>query len=259
MIAVLAVLAGTAVHAQEAAPAMAAPVPAESTIQAPDTGVPSGATTGLPFANDNANQPVLQPLTPGAAPIESAVHDGMEASGAQGAENAHGEKKGLPQFDLSTFPRQLAWLTLTFAFLYLVFARKTLPAIGRSLETREQRIAGDLNAAEQLKADVARVKGEYEAAIAQAQTDAQGLINGIQADMKRTLEARDAAFKAKAEEDVSRLEDRIDAGRARAVAELNSLAADLAADITARVAGVKADASAARAAIDAETGNVKAA
>src|SRR5690606_29116053 len=99
----------------------------------------------------------------------------------------HG-KKGLPQFDVSTFPRQIFWLTLTFAFMYLVFARKTLPAISGVLEHRRERIASDVRAAESLKKDVERVRSEYEAAIAAAQSDAQKLLMGIQTDLKRTME-----------------------------------------------------------------------
>ncbi|MCB1538913.1 MAG: hypothetical protein KDJ49_08105 [Alphaproteobacteria bacterium] len=211
-----------------------------------------GATTGLPFVN-NANQPVLQPLTPGAAPITPAQDSGEAVEAGHNAEHgadAHGKQSGLPQFDTATFPRQWFWLFLTFALLYVVFANRTLPRIGQALEARGDRIAADLKQAEILKAEVASVKAEYEAAIATARADAQKSIANLQIEMKRTAEAEDAAYKSKTEAAVSALESKIAANRERVVSELNAMAAGVAQDITARIAGVKTDDAAARTAID---------
>lgn len=232
--------------------AFAASVPAhaqESTVPA----AAPGATTGLPFVNNGANQPVLQPLTPGAEPIDANGFPTEEI-----AAEGH-EKKGLPQFDVSTFARQIVWLAIVFLALYFFFARKTLPTIASVLETRHARIASDLKRAEDLKSEVERVKGEYEAAINSARNEGQKLINDLQVDLKKTLEAKDADFKSRAEQAVAQLEMKINAERSRVLAELNSMAAELAVDITNRIAGVKADAATARAAIDAHNGNAKAA
>lgn len=198
--------------------------------EAPAPAAAPGATTGLPFVNEGANQPVLQPLSPGAAPIEAPAN--LEAT-AEGGEH----RKGLPQFDTSTFPRQLFWLTLTFAFLYLMFSGKTLPTIASVLSMRQARIEGDLHSAEDLKKQAEALKGEYEAAIAKAQSDAQKMILDIQSETKRGLEAKDAAFKAKAEEAVAALETKIADNRTRVMKDLISVANDLAADITARITG----------------------
>lgn len=223
LVLVLAISAGANTHAQEA---------------------PS-ATNALPFVSEGANQPVLDTLSPEGVAVE---HEG-----------AGHAKKGLPQFDLSTFPRQLFWLTLTFAFLYIVFARNTLPAISRVLENRRERIASDLRAAEDLKKEVERVRTEYEAAIVHARTKAQTVVSIIQGDIKRKTEAREAEFKERADQAVSALEKKIESGRSRVMAELSDLAANLAVDITGRVADVKASASDARNIIERETGKAKAA
>lgn len=237
MVCALAITASAVTHAQETPAPPAAP----------------GATE-LPFVNDGANQPVLQPLSPDGVPIdETALQEGEH-----GAAGEHG-KKGLPQFDTSTFARQLFWLFLVFVFMYVVFARKTLPAISSVIENRRDRIAGDVRQAETLKKEVERVRAEYEAAIANAQSDAQKMVLGIQSDMKRALEARDAEFKVKADAAVDALETKIETGRARVLADLNDLAATLAVDIAGRVAGVKADTSTARNIVDRQSGDVKAA
>ncbi len=228
---VLAFAAGAPVHAQ---------------------GTPPGATQGLPFVNDGANQPVLQPISPDAAPVDGAAVAGDAA-------HAEGARKGLPQFDISTFARQLVWLAITFLFVYFVFARKTLPSIGRAISDRMTRIENDLEQAEKLKKQVEQVRNDYEAAIAKAQAEATNIINQLQGDIKKSIEAQDADFKARAEQAVAQLEMNITANRGRVLGELNTLAASLAVDIANRVAGVKADEKAARAEIDAHQVNMKAA
>ena len=216
-------------------------------------GTPPGATQGLPFVSQGANQPVLQPLTPGAAPIKNGA--AAEAAAATTATPEAGAepqaRKGLPQFDPSTFPRQIFWLAITFAFAYVVFSRKTLPMIGSVLTTRALRIQDDLEQAEKLKKQVEKVRAEYEAAIAQARSEAASIINTLQGDIKKSIEAQDNAFKSRAEQAIEQLEMSINANRARVVGELNGIAANLAVDITSRVAGIKVDEVSARNAIDA--------
>jgi F-type H+-transporting ATPase subunit b len=202
---------GLPAHAQETQPMAAPPT----------------ATQDLPFVNDGANQPVLQPLSPEGQPLEDMAEAG----------EVHGEKKGLPQFDTSTFARQLFWLALVFVFMYATFSKVTLPAIAQSLDNRSNRLASDLTKAQSLKADAERVKTEYEAAIFQAQSDAQKLIADMQGDMKRTLEAKDADFKDRSEKAVSALEGKIDSARTKAVTELRAKADELAAEISARITG----------------------
>lgn len=254
--AALAVMAAAPAMAQEPA----APVAADPATQAT---APAGAIGAeLPFINDGANQPVLQTISPDGqaiAPEAMEAPVGAEAH-AEGAAHEGGEhKKGLPQFDVTTFPKQLFWLALTFVFLYVTYSKVTLPRIGSVIESRAAKVAEDLRTAEQLKTDVERVRGEYEAAIAAAQSQAQKQIADVQADIKRMAETQDAAFKAKAESAIETLEKKIDVNRTRVAAELNAIAAEITVDIAARVAGVKADTSAAQAVIDGIAGKAKAA
>ncbi|MBU6234912.1 MAG: hypothetical protein KGQ41_03630 [Alphaproteobacteria bacterium] len=250
--AVVAVLAAT--------PAVAQQEPA--VMQPPAAPAPTAGTTGseLPFINSGANQPVLQTISPDGQAI---APDEMEAPVGEAAEGAaHGEgghSKGLPQFDVSTFPKQLFWLALTFAFLYVTFSTVTLPRIGNVIDKRAAKVSADLEAAQSLKSEVERLRGEYEAAIAAAQSEAAKLITTVQSDIKRMAEQQDAAYKARTEEAVEQLEKKIDVARKRIMADLNNLAADLTVDIAARVAGVKADSKTASAAVDGLSGKAKAA
>lgn len=57
----------------------------------------------------------------------------------------------MPQFDPTYFASQVFWLIVTFGILYLLMAKIALPRIGDILEVRQDRIAADLDRAEQLK------------------------------------------------------------------------------------------------------------
>lgn len=229
--------------------AVALPARAEDSAPAPTAG------QTLPFINEGANRPVLQAISPDGVALAPA----MEAAAQDHAEHAEGHKKGLPQFDPSTYPKQLFWLALVFGSLYLVFSKLTLPAIGGMIERRAGKIADDLAEAEAMKNQVESIRAEYETAIAQAQQEAHKLVADVQHDIKRLAETQDEAFKANAENEINALESRIKIARTRIEGELSNAAADLAVDIAGRLAGVRADTAAARGLIDDLSGRSKAA
>jgi|GEM_PF-56606 len=252
----LVLMTSAGAYAQDAAATAVLPVPTLIEPASGQTTTETGTGSELPFTRDGANQPVLQTISPDGVAI---APEAMESTMAEEGAHGEGHSKGLPQFDPSTFSKQIFWLVLTFAGLYFVYARKTLPAISGALDNRAARINADLQAAEALKIEVDAIRTQYEAAIASAQADAQKLITSVQADIKTMVEAQDTSFKARAEEASTALEKRLDVSRTRIMAELTTLAADLTVDITAQVAGIKVDNKTAQGAIDALSGKAKAA
>ena len=101
-----------------------------------------------------------------AAGAETAAQDAAEAAGEHGG-------GAFPPFDSSTFASQLFWLALTFGFLYWFMSRVIVPRIGSILETRQDRIAQDIDRAHELKteADAAFAAYEQELADKQARVD----------------------------------------------------------------------------------------
>lgn len=194
----------------------------------------------LPFTNNNANQPVLSPMTA----------QGLENMGDADAAAHHEKKGGLPQFDPTTFSKQIFWLLLTFGFMYALFSAKILPDISAVIDNRQNVITSDLRAAEVLKTEVNRVMGEYETAIQAARAQAQNTLNGLQDDMKRKAEANGAQFKQHAEKATHDIEVSIATQKSRIMNDLGSIAADLTADITRVVANMPSDTATARREID---------
>lgn len=272
-LAVLGLLAFAGSHAH----ATSTPESLNAVSPASGSGVPQGASgANVPFTNDGANRPVLETLTPDgqSIPIDPAAADSVKSPELPldplmnpeeqlgehaGLEDGAHEKQGLPQFDVSTFAKQIFWLTIVFVALYLVNSKKILPTISSVIENRRERIASDLRAAEDLKNQVAKVRGEYEAAVAAAQSQAQQVIVDLQVEMKKQTEYQDGEFKERAERAVDDLEARLDVARTRITAELGTIAADITRDITKAISGVAIDEKTAQRTIDTIQGKQEAA
>ncbi len=156
----------------------------------------------------------------------------------------------MPQLDPSSFASQLVWLTITFVIFYLVMARVALPRVSEVLETRQNRIAYDLETATSLKAEAENVLAEYEASMANAHAESQSLL--AQAAQERTADAtrRQEELGAKIAAQIDEAERRIDEARRAAMANIGDVAGDVAHSATAKLIGVEANDAAVRAALD---------
>ena len=94
----------------------------------------------------------------------------------------------MPQMEFAHYPPQLVWLTITFVVLYFLMARVVLPRIADVLESREQRIANDIERAEVMGHEAEAAEREYERIAAKTHADAQG----IAAEMREKLQAQQA-------------------------------------------------------------------
>lgn len=155
----------------------------------------------------------------------------------------------MPQLDPSSFASQLIWLTITFVIFYLVMARVALPRVSEVLETRQNRIAYDLETATTLKVEAESVLAEYEASMAKAHSDSQELL--AQAASERGAEAarRREELNAKIAAQLSDAERRIDEARRAAMAGIEEIAGDVALSATAKLIGVEPSDAALKAAL----------
>jgi F-type H+-transporting ATPase subunit b len=105
------------------------------------------------------------------------------------------EGAGFPPFDTTTFPSQLFWLTITFAFLFVVLWRVAGPKINGVITARRGAINSDIDAAQKAREDSEKAGEAYQAALAAARGRAQKLAE----ENRQTLNAEIAREKAKAE------------------------------------------------------------
>ena len=153
-----------------------------------------------------------------------------------------GGSGGLPQFDVSQWPGQMVWVLIIFAVLYVLFSKVFVPAVGGTIDAREDKIAGDIGEARRARdaarSDLEAAAGELSAARARAQkvaADAQG-------EAKAAAAARQAQEEARLSQTVAAAEARIAAARAEAMGHVRAIAIETAQAMISRLTGTAADA-----------------
>ena len=155
----------------------------------------------------------------------------------------------MPQLDFATWPPQLIWLAITFGILYLVISKFALPKIGGTIESRQNRIASDLDEAQRLKDDSEKAIAAYEAALAEAKAKAHGIAQETRDTLKAEIEAERAALDAQLNERLAKAEESIAATKAEALKSVEQVASDAAGAIVSQLIGSKATAAAVKKAI----------
>lgn len=179
-----------------------------------------------------------EPLPSIAEPITDEIHID-EVDGTMGAiEGEHAKSSGLPQFDLATAPSQLFWLAVTFVIMYVFFAKKTLPTLSSTIESRRSTIRNDILTAEKLSADVEKTKTEYETAMQQARNDARQAVLSVETAARDAAEKQNDAFKEKSAAAVVELEKKAEAEKQRVMNDLEKVAGEVASEIISSLSGI---------------------
>lgn len=147
---------------------------------------------------------------------------------------------------------QFFWLAIIFALIYFGIGRSMVPTIERTVEDRQARIAGDLDAASAARARIGALEADYQSGLDTARAAAQARLAEARARATGAAEARVKAGDAEDQALIDRELARIAGARGAAIAEIESGAADAAEALVARLSGIAVD----RAAIE---GEVKAA
>lgn len=145
----------------------------------------------------------------------------------------------MPQFDPANFLSQMVWLAAIFAVLYFAIVRPTLPKVGKMIDERESRVAGDLDAAELAKGEADAIRARYDEGMVAARETAQAQVAASQVEAARRSEVRMAelagVLDAKADDAASRLAG----ARAAARAALAATTTELTGDAVARLIGLE--------------------
>lgn len=171
---------------------------------------------------------------------------GVNASHAFAASPSHGEAHheasgGLPQLDPSSFLSQSFWMIIVFTLMYIFFARKSLPDIAKTVETRAERIKNDLISAERLKEEVASVQDSYEKSLRKARDDSAALFRAIEVDIKTRSEKNATESNDNAIKKIDELEKSITKARKKAMDEMSQIAAEIATEAAEKIIGIRTD------------------
>ena len=84
--------------------------------------------------------------------------------------------EGMPQFNAKSFNSQLFWLIITFAALYITITYFILPRIRENIRLRKNKIANDIERAENIKAEIENMISQSNIKLEEAKNQAQKMI-----------------------------------------------------------------------------------
>ena len=145
----------------------------------------------------------------------------------------------MPQLNVADFSSQIVWLVITFAALYLVMTKVALPRIAEVLETRQDRIADDLELAEKFRQEAEQALADYHASLTAARATAHDITLAARDQLAATAVARKAEVDADFTAQVATAEQRVGTVRSQAMANLGAAALEAARAMTARLVGVE--------------------
>lgn len=152
------------------------------------------------------------------------------------------EAAGFPPFDTTTFPSQLFWLAITFAFLFTVLWKVAGPRINGAITSRRGAINGAIAEASKAREQAEAAQAGYETALGNARSRA----NALAEETRQTLNGEIAKAKSDADATAAKAmheaDARIAATRETAKAHVATAARDAAIAIVERLTGDKVSA-----------------
>jgi F-type H+-transporting ATPase subunit b len=147
---------------------------------------------------------------------------------------------------------QFLWLAIALGFIFFVIARGMVPKIQATVDAREQRIAGDLEAAQKARTAADETEAAWRARMDAARADAARIAQEAKSQSGRDTEAKVKAaadkINQKVESAQAQIRDAVNAARA----EIESVAVEATQEMVRRVSGASVDKKEAAAAVKAE-------
>lgn len=147
------------------------------------------------------------------------------------------QEGGFPPFKTETFPSQIFWLVISFAFLFVVLWRVAGPRINGVITSRRGAINSDIAAAEKARGEAESASAAYQTALAGARARAQGLAEENRQTLNAEIAKAKAAAEAEAAKAMAAADARIAATRIEAKAHVVKAAEEAAIAIVARLTG----------------------
>ena len=147
---------------------------------------------------------------------------------------------------------QFLWLAVALGFIFFVIARGMVPKIQSTVEAREQRIAGDLEAAQKARVAADDTEAAWRARMDAARAEAARIAQEAKAQSGRETEAKAKAAADRMNRKVETAQAKIRESLNAARSEIEAVAAEATQEMVRRVAGLSIDEHAAANAVKAE-------
>jgi F-type H+-transporting ATPase subunit b len=147
---------------------------------------------------------------------------------------------------------QLFWLAIALGFIFFVIARGMVPKIQATVEAREKRIAGDLEAAQAARAAADETEAEWRARMDAARVEAARIAQEAKHESGLETEAKVKAAADKLDVKLQKAEAKIREAVTFARGEIEAVATEATQQIVARLTGLKVGQKEVAAAVKAE-------
>jgi F-type H+-transporting ATPase subunit b len=147
---------------------------------------------------------------------------------------------------------QFLWLAIALGFIFFVIARGMVPKIQATVEAREQRIAGDLEAAQKARVAADETEAAWRARMDSARAEAARISQEAKAASGRDTEEKVKAAAEKINLKVESAQGAIRESLASARSEIEAVAAEVTQEMVQRLTGLTVDRKDAAAAVKAE-------
>jgi F-type H+-transporting ATPase subunit b len=150
------------------------------------------------------------------------------------------------------FASQLFWLAIVFALIFFVVGLGMMPKIQSTVDSRNERIAADLEQAQKARENADALEQAYRERLDQSRSEAARVAAEAKAQSARATEAKVTQADSEIGVKVDAAHRRIAEVRASAMAEIETVAVQATQAIAERVAGLRVDETTARAAVNRE-------
>ena len=147
---------------------------------------------------------------------------------------------------------QLFWLAIALGFIFFVIARGMVPKIQATVDAREKKIAGDLQAAQAARLAADETEAAWRARMDAARSDAARIAQEAKQASARDTEAKVGKAADKISLKVESAQATIRAALDSVRAEIEAVAAEATREMVGRLTGIKVDTKDAAAAVRAE-------
>ena len=138
-----------------------------------------------------------------------------------------------------TYASQIFWLLITFGLIFFLIGRGMVPKIEATVQSRDSRIAADLRAAEEARAQADATEEAYRARLAETRAESGRVIQAAKDSGARATAARVAEADEGIAARTAEAEARLDEARRSALADVEAVAAEAAREMVAKLAGVE--------------------
>lgn len=145
----------------------------------------------------------------------------------------------MPQLEFSTWISQIFWLIIFFAMMYTLMTIFVVPRMQSIFARREQKIAGDLKRAEELRIEAESILNDYNEQLQVTKQETEEIILNAKNNALKIHDEKIAEFN---EENIALTEiaiENIKKSKQEAMDNLDKIVSDIATDSIDKIIGVK--------------------